>query len=312
MNVDDDEIIAARPGGIVRGGYSESARNIEVTAAQYLAALSRRRAGARAREGSDAQDWEGLGERYARKLGVWAMRGHPRHGPATLVSYRPFAVIRSYGNLCACLDQPYRTRDIDAGTLLLLLIGHDRGERVGFSGGSRRWVRAMLDAMARPCVRCDDDGYIRHADGEERECWECWGSKIIDGDEWSRDALLVHAYSIGEDGRALVVGDWMQQNPGRPLPEFPLPPEGLGALLEAWLRGSCEACDGKGQQHEERQGRTRWRRTARRWRPGPREKESQRQRRCKPCNGRGVALGAHDDALTEMVRDGINRATRTT
>jgi hypothetical protein len=39
----DAQIIAARPGGIIRDRYSESARNIEVTAEVYQAALERRR-----------------------------------------------------------------------------------------------------------------------------------------------------------------------------------------------------------------------------------------------------------------------------
>lgn len=41
---DDDEIIAARPGGIVRDRYSEAARDVEVTAEMYREALARRNA----------------------------------------------------------------------------------------------------------------------------------------------------------------------------------------------------------------------------------------------------------------------------
>jgi hypothetical protein len=56
-----------------------------------------------------------------------------------------------------------------------------------------------------------------------------------------------------------------------------------GTWLAAWLAGDCQRCEGSGQEHDEKRHG---------WRPGPRQRESQRQRRCSTCHGDGVVLGA--------------------
>lgn len=139
----DDEILAVRPGAIVRDQYSESARSIEVTAEVYRAALERRRERVAARRRFDL-----LSDRRAQLLAE--LDGVPVPASSVAPERRPASVFAAhFAELRALCDRH------DAELLVVMLpfdvqVSSDEWAKYGVEDGPDMTATLVLleDAMA--------------------------------------------------------------------------------------------------------------------------------------------------------------------
>jgi hypothetical protein len=274
-------------------------------------------------------------EEAAMALGVWWPGVHAAttdRWPSGPVVMMPSATRDVRTAFAVYLRSDRLTRHVDELTAALLLLGHRRGLQVHVGrcrmceGGKLEWQAADDDGpdgyydtpdpfsdggwsiggsvvdengeelwhWVRHCPKCSEPGPDVECEGTGKrpgphaptgEDRRPWAQAILDarhmiGRPWLawRDLDLLDALA--------VLSDRMQpalEGHG----EHDIAGEVLGAATIAFLAGSCLSCAGTGQQHLAAKG----------WRPGPREKPFDRQRRCQACGGHGTVLGAYADKL---------------